>query len=853
MKTVLALIIYGMADPFSRTGTASVVYTDGELPTSGVPSEFSGATVHPIIASRPGVNWGADPRHPAGSEGKCTITLTDDDSGSLGTLFLEDPDSQYWGLDDLRITAAATSVKMVNAASAPTAGVIYFLGNEAVTVSVVGSASQLGTRTLTLVRGRLGSTARVHLLRPSDNSPGEDGSQDRLYLRSKPDWDEGFYCGLYYFMLDQNGAVVDYVLRRGIVASEPTPMERPLYSLSIEFLEDTLNQHTIGGISKVVALEHRIQLTKMTAAGRPDEVNILLTKRQAEEFFNEPLGLRGAATASNSQVTNFNTRLKADSDITYEAVVENAGDVWVFKINNVSNYSWVSENATIRTVKLACTLQPGGTQTGASLLVANANGGTTSQLDPWFSQAITAGQPGSGFSSGTINAAPPQVRLRCIIRKSVIEAFLTLAISRDGSSGGTYDLLIGGMGAGLPADYFYIGSRSGTPISVATDTTVMLEVDELLAVTNAYYFDLSKGISAKDFLTNEFIASQLLLGSLQSGLLTLRSWVHTGAAVATLQPLNRAVVVGKRLSKVKRLDLSSGIRVIDMEPETRRSVRWMGTTRIKAEEVQPIRFWREGLNLSVADVLTGALSQLVVAFYKQFGGAPRVYPVQIAIEDYINDGIEFAAAVSWADDSIPTPTGLGIDDDFFVIGVDLDYDSGIANLLLMQNNMSTGQETLTAAVVAPSLRVTAITPVSATVADITVERLDGAALDLSTDYGSIYAEHELNSAPLRIDNYTQAPIGDKERPGSVEAYGTIEVTGTDTLTLTIDSDFNRGSITSITDLLTADETTLNFADRRDADESLTGAVIEADATALSGNYANLTPSKSIVGTRYTTR
>jgi len=507
----------------------------------------------------------------------------------------------------------------------------------------------------------------------------------------------------------------------------------------------------------------------------------------------------------------------------------------------------------IRTVKLACSLQPGGSVTGASLLVTNASGGTTSQLDPWFSQAITAGQPGANYTSGvTAGAEPPQVTLRCVIRKSVIETFLTLATSRDGSSGGTYDLLIGGMGAGIPEAYFNVGTRSGTPIAVATDTAVMLEVDELLGFDNAYYFDLSKGISAKDFLTNEFIASQLLLGSLQNGLLTLRSWVHTGTASITLQPLNVAVTIGKRLSKVKRLDLSSGIRVIDMEPETRRSVRWMGTTRVKAEEVQAIRFWREGLNLTVADVLTGSLSQLVVAFYKQFGGAPRVYPVQVAIEDYITDGIEFAASVTWSDNSIPTPTGLGISGTFFVIGVDLDYDRGIANLLLMKNEMDTGQETLTAAVVAPSLTVTAFTPVSATVADITVARPDGAALDLSADYGEIYLEHDNNGSPLRIDNFAQAPIGDKERPGSVEAYGTITITGLDTITLTINGDFNRGSIASITDLLVANETKLNLADRRDTDESLTGAVIEADVTALSGNYANLTPSKSLVGTRYTT-
>ncbi len=849
MKTVLALIIYGMADPFSRTGTAPVVYTDGELPTTGVPAEFSGATVHPIIAKRPGINWGADPRHPAGSEGKCNLSVIDDNSGSLGTLFLEDPASNYWGLDNLRITAAQTSVTMVNAATAPTAGTVYFIGNEAVTVSVVGAASSLGTRTLTLVRGRLGSTARVHLLRPSDNSPGEDGSQDRLYLREKPDWDEGFYCGLYYFMLDQNGAVVDYVLRRGVVSSEPTPQERPYYNIEIEFLEDALNQHQIGNISKVASLEHRIQLTRMERA-RPREVNILLTKRQAEEFFNEPLGMRGAATASNSQVANLNSRLFADPDITYEALVKNAGDTWVFKINNVANYSWVSENVLLRAVKLACTLQPSGFVVGASILTT-ANG--TSNLDPWFQQAITDGSFSSTYDSGvTTGAEPPTVTLRCIIRKSVVQTFLVLATSRDGSSGSTYDLLIGGMGAGIPQAYFNVGAHSGTPIAVATDTPVMLEVDELLGHDNAYYFDLSKGISAKDFLTNEFIASQLLLGSLQSGLLTLRSWVHTVASAVTLQPLNTAVVIGKRLSKVKRLDLSSGIRVIDMEPETRRSVRWMGTTRVKAEEVQAIRFWREGLNLSLADVLSGALSQLVTAFYKQFGGAPRVYPVPIAIEDYINDGIEFAASVAWSDSSIPTPTGLGISGDFFVIGVDLDYDRGIANLLLMKNEMNTGQETLTIAVVAPSLTVIAITPVSATVADIQVARPDGSALDLGGDYNRLYDSHQDSGAPLRIDNYTQAPIGDLERPGSVEAYGTITITGLDTLTLAIDSDFNRGSIASINDLLVVNETKLNLADRRGADESLTGAVIEADAAALSDRYANLTPSKSLVGARYTT-
>lgn len=465
--------------------------------------------------------------------------------------------------------------------------------------------------------------------------------------------------------------------------------------------------------------------------------------------------------------------------------------------------------------------------------------------------------------SGTLEGEPPKVRLRCTIRKSVTRAFLALAISRDGSSGGTYDTLIGGVGAGLPAVYLNTGTAGVSVLSIAGNTSQMLQLDQLLAPANEYHFDLSQGVSLREFLTNEFIASQLLLGSLQSGALTLKSWVHEVAASVTLNPLVQPVEQGQRLSSVKRLDLSAGIRLLDLSPTKQRSVRFAGTTKIKGEEIQPIRFWRQGLNLTVTDIATGDLSLLVRAFYQLFGGAPAVYVVPCSIEDHLADGLEFGDAVNWSNADVVTPSGRGISGQFFVVGIDLDFDAGVCHYKLLKNTLYSAQVPATEGHIAPSLGVVGLAePIGTDSIWADITPVSGASFDFNNGWGGLFGDIQADGYPLHVHNFGHAPVGDQEPIGSIGAHINITDVRRDgqgyvtqlRLTLTSPS-YLRGSVASISDLLVVGETRLSLPGVVPAAADLGGATIEPHPTAAPafGNFASIQPRNSNVAASFTFR
>lgn len=856
-RAVFGFIMYGIPNPYDRNATAPVLYTNGELPTAGRPSELSGATIIEDIpvTGLPGFNWGADPRHPVSEDSEGVIKISDDDEGTLGTLFLDDPEAPIWGCNTNRLTTAGTALTVVGGnPTPPSDNVPYFIGNECMT-TVTSSITAHGTASLTLTRARCGSLAKVHVLRPTDYSPGEPGTADRVYLRSKPDWDAGFFCGVYCFLLDHNKAITGYVLRRGIVLGTPTRNANQEYEVAIKFIEGAINSHTIGETSKETTLEHLILVTKLTA-GRPQEVSFLLKLKQAEAFFNEPLSPRDSTIISAAAVSDLQTRIKQDASITYEIKLKNDFE-WVYKINNLAIYYYNSNGVAYQAVKVSCSLQPDGYTSDGTALKSSSAAGQTAGFRPWYQNSIAGNGFDSTYASGAYQGiAAPTITLRCCIRKTVVNAFLTLCCSNDGSSGGTYDKLIGGMGAALPQSFFSVGAASGNPLSVLGNTRLMLELDELLNPINTYYFDLSQGISLKTFLTNEFVASQLLCGSLQDGLVGLKSYLYESAATVTLQPRNVPVPPGKKLSPIKRLDLTSGTRVLTLEPLYRRSVRYQGATTIKDKETQPLRFWREGLQLSVADI-TGDLSQLVRAFYKLFGGAPLVYEVPVTIEDYIADGLEFGDAVLWSDPSIPTPQGLGIDDDFFIVGVDFDFDGGNATLKLLQNTLTVAPTVTQTGKISPTLNIISKTPLSSTNIEVVVVRPDGATFDPSLDFDGIFDEIRNNSGYVKVDSYDHAPVGEKESRGSVESQpiivGITTVGPTTTIELEFDAAYLRGSYTTADSLITVGETKLNLPAQMTAEVSLPGVAIEVDAKALptQGNFISFQPARPQNGATHT--
>jgi hypothetical protein len=858
MRYVFGFIIYGVTSPWNQVTATTCLYTNGKLPSTGLPAELTGAEVRTIVARLPGSNFGADPRAPVGAGQEATVTLHDED-GTLGTLFLHDPDANYWGLETNRLEAADILVALVNLPSPIEAAPLY-LGNECVEANFIDTPTQYGTLNVQLTRGLCGSTARAHILSPSEYSPDEDGSQDRLWLTSKPNWDNGFYCGVYLFQLAQDGSIADYVLRRGVVVGEPTPIPGKLYEVKVRFLEDELSEHTIGETSKETALGYRVIVTELRR-GRATRASILMSAEQASQFFNEPVGPRGTSIIDSATLADLSSRLTQDANIYWSTKLTINGDEWIYKINGLSIYSYTNNGVSHKAVKLSCSLLPGGYAPGATIIeegtASTAGGGqtTTYAFKPWWKNAVA----GTFFESGAAEGDNPTVTLRVTLTKRVAQAFLILACSRDGSSGGTYDKLIGQVGAGMPEAFFNIGTVAGSALGIAGNTAEILRIDQLLQPINTYTFDLSKGINLKEFLANEFIASQLLLGSLQNGKLSLKSWVHEVASLVTLAPLNTPVGPGTRLSPVKRLDLSAGVRILDLEPVVRRKVRFLGATKIKDGETQAIRFWRNGLNLSVTEISSGDLAQLVRVFYRIMGGRPVVYEVPVAIEDYLADGLEIGDACAWSDTSIPTPSGLGISGDFFIVGVDLNYDEGVATYKLLKNTLVHASVPVQEGLVAPAIKTPWVAPVSSTTVKVAIETLNGANIVADSDYNGWLSEVLNNGGHIKIQNVAQAPIGDKERLGSIEAVASITnyatVDGKTILDLTIDSAYLRGDITQAADLFDPETTRILAPERQPATTNLLGSIVEADQSIslASVGYVQIQPRTALNEALYTTR
>ena len=373
-RAVFGFCMYGVGNPYDTVGSESpalVLYTNGELPPSGLPSELTvlgqAPVVLPIVQGLPGVNFGASPRTPVGSGGTTTVRLIDDVLGKLGQLFLTDDDSEFWLLQEAKLTATDVVLTLKGKNSPPQQ--VYYIGNEAVFNEVI-NASNTQTWEMEVTRGYYGGTAQVRTLAPRDYSPGETGAGDAVLITKKPNWDNGFYCGLYLFLLDAEGAYVDHILRRGIVVGEPTPKERPFYDIQVKFLEDALAEHQIGESSRAVSLSHKIIVELADVGGDvlPLQASMRLSRVEAETMFNEVLHTPGTEVMLSSLVTTLKTRLFQDPQCKPQIVIED-GDTWVFDITDLRliTYGGNSNNNYIQFIKLSLTLstQSDGASVGA--------------------------------------------------------------------------------------------------------------------------------------------------------------------------------------------------------------------------------------------------------------------------------------------------------------------------------------------------------------------------------------------------------------------------------------------------------------------------------------------------------
>jgi hypothetical protein len=378
-RAVFGFCMYGIGDPFDidpgGESPALVLYTNGELPSSGLPAELTvlgqPPVIRPIIPvdGLPGVNFGANPRSPVGSGGTLTIRLIDDETGSLGKLFLTDDDAQFWLLQNEELLASDVDLYL-KGYSTPDQRV-YYVGNEAMFLEAINGSSEQ-TWDIEVTRGFYGSIPQARSLAPRDYAPGEDGSGDAVLVTKKPNWDNGFYCGLYLFLLGAEGQYVSHILRRGVVVGEPTPKARPYYDIQVKMLEDHTADHQIGEESRVVSLSKKIVVEEAdinSDQSYPVHASLRLTREEAETFFNFNLHKPGSTVMTSARVAELKARLFQDPEIKPQLVIDE-GDTWVFSIDDlilITNNN-ANTGAYTQSVKVKLTLitqSPGATILGS--------------------------------------------------------------------------------------------------------------------------------------------------------------------------------------------------------------------------------------------------------------------------------------------------------------------------------------------------------------------------------------------------------------------------------------------------------------------------------------------------------
>ena len=494
------------------------------------------------------------------------------------------------------------------------------------------------------------------------------------------------------------------------------------------------------------------------------------------------------------------------------------------------------------------------------------SGGPTQPQTPGASMVFKEGwvPPAKGGEPVNPEATPPKIKLRYNIRKSIIDTFLTLAVSTDGSdaSGSGYDVLVGGVGAGLPESFLNIGTTSGSSLSVLGNTKIIKELGQILNPSHTYPFDLASPVAFKDFLANECLATQLMLGPLQNGKLTLKSWVHEEAPSVTLNAVNDKIVIPVRMPSLKRLNMTFGFNPVDLSPQFARAFRWLGVSNVKPENSQDIRLYIDGVTTNQTTASSPWMEKLIRVYYKMFGGAPFVYPVSVSMEDYLVSGLEFGDSVSWSDANVVTPSGIGISGDFFIVGVDLQYEGGQVNLLLLENKLTSAAQGQQQGAIAPSWTIDRVHEISVTDLFLDLKIIGSSAVpDPDSDFDGLLGQMIDAGGWLQVDNYGQSPSGDLEQVGSILAHCQLKLDNTVRyktigsrlrVRVTVPAAYHRGEITRASDLFIPGETQVSLPVLQTAAQNVNSTLIEPAQTALPVNqgFINLQPPKSYFGRQF---
>ena len=870
IERAFAFEVHGLRSPTSITSTAPQLLSTRELNLAALP-EFAGYTVLPdILASDvSGYNWSSDPRRIVGSGGDCAVKLFDK-AGVWGTQLQRNAKTDFYdlSLSSYSETAFLLYFTAKGGAAPPVLNQILWLEGEAIQITSAPTlvSGTVNTWTVLFSRGVCGSRAQVHRLDPISYYLGDDGKEDRLYLDARPNFASYLFTGaLYLFRLDQFGAVVDYIKRFVYLDAPPTPLKGKKWEFRFKDIGDLLAQHQMGSAQRVTTVSHRLQ-AQLSQQGYgnanqgpadtnlyvPERCTVLLTRMEAERLFREPLHTPGSAKLESAKVTSLNNALNASTAVQYLVEVEASGK-WLYRLSGAISY--------VEKTRLGDASTSLADNTKTPFVQINLD-----LVDKEFNTGVYSAEEGSEFSAGwTIyggnpipigydrQEAAPKVNLRVVLATTPVNALLYLCCSNAGNGADAYDKISGRVGLGLPSSWFNLGVTVANPIADPTlvATSDLLTRNQLHDEAYTYHHSLKAETKLADFLTSDIcLLHSLLFGPLLNGKLTLRPWarVVTEALVALPTMAMAEVSPGSRLGRVRAMEIQSGINQLTLAPEYVRSIRARDVKLRKDKdfgEVQSVRIWQAGRDITTLDVSSGSLSNLVRSFLDLYGGEPVVYEVPTSMDALVDNSLQFGSFVTWSNADVLSYSGTGVSGTFLLFGYNLNWRTGEVTARLILDTFNSGFVDVSqgnGSITAPALRPARVVPLGGYSFEVEVEPIADTAANLVSAYGGIFTSLVAIAGLVRVTCPRHNVVAANEREGHLEAYATVTSVAYDTgrkrsvLRLTFDAQWERGSKTIARDILIPGEAIITLTDRRaDGTHPASGATIEAIAQQL--NYA----------------